>query len=583
MSSRRHHIVILFDPCTLDAQSQTVQLKKATYQLQYQRNFLSIILECISEYMRIIFDLHPSSITFDLISCGTKIHHQKHITKSDYFASMEQFSSIIGVQTCDQTKFAEGIDKHLSNLPSDLQNAHQHSSPFDSHHAPPITHLIFIARNQQPIENYKYVTNESTGASINFAKLCKSAKIRNASIRNVSILKYDAIDMNIHCRPWKKTTAAAYGCKGNQKEDKEEGEYIDYEAQEDEDDILMIDFDGDKSEIIEFYESITTIDKLHSSLLDLMCDIQFSSVIRQVNIVSVPFKDPQTQVKTSLTIPMVCCIDNIGHSHLYNTMYFAHYERERVGEYENIESLQWCKIPSSMDSEHFDWCDWFTTNIVLISPSKLDDTSRLLMKFINKKKIATLRANYGTKPKPKHENKSKITHCIKLVGMQLYLLTVRYKFPWFSPHGVQLPNYAKHGHNKTEHDHCFKHWMESKNICKTLMDSKPPFVNTKNKLNVMQMNTATVAKSSPSQQNKASNASDSQAQINNFARCKQFVSSSEMTRISTHLLPNAMPLIGKEFTAQLICNTHGNNSNNKEPTNDQGISLFDMFYMQEAK
>eukprot|EP01083_Nonionella_stella_P289577 985409_1 len=290
MSSKRHHIVILFDPCTLDAKSQTVQLKKATYQLQYQRSFLSIILECISEYMRIIFDLHPSLITFDLISCGTKIHHQKCITKSDYFGTMEQFATINGIKTCDQTKFAEGLDKHLSNLPSDLHNAQQYTSPFDSHHFPPTTHLIFIARNQQSIENYKYVINPSNGASINFTKLSKSAKIRNGSIRNVYILKYGG--MNIHCRPWTKTTAAAYGYKQNQKDDKEEGEYVDYEEQEDEDDIHMIDFDGDKSQIIEFYESITTINKLHSSLLDLMCDIQFSSVIRQVNIVSVPFKDP---------------------------------------------------------------------------------------------------------------------------------------------------------------------------------------------------------------------------------------------------------------------------------------------------
>eukprot|EP01084_Bolivina_argentea_P287726 493718_1 len=91
MSSIRHHVAILFDPCTLDAESQTVQLKKASYQLEFKRNFLSLILSSISEYIRIIFDLHPSFITFDIISCGSKIHSQTSITKRDYIRTLERF------------------------------------------------------------------------------------------------------------------------------------------------------------------------------------------------------------------------------------------------------------------------------------------------------------------------------------------------------------------------------------------------------------------------------------------------------------------------------------------------------------
>ena len=97
--SLRHHIAILFDPCTEEAQKQNVQLKKSHYQLPLSRSFLSLILESISEYMRIIFDLHPSHITFDIISCGNKINSQTSIKKSDYIQTMERFTWISGVKS----------------------------------------------------------------------------------------------------------------------------------------------------------------------------------------------------------------------------------------------------------------------------------------------------------------------------------------------------------------------------------------------------------------------------------------------------------------------------------------------------
>ena len=141
------------------------------------------------------------------------------------------------------------------------------------------------------------------------------------------------------------------------------------------------------SELIEFYECKININKLHETLLDLICNVQFSSTIRRMDIVNVPFKDPVTQIKTSLSIPMVCCIDNINHQHLYNRNYLSNYDIECNSEYHDITNLHWCKVPESSGDNKFDFSDWITRSLVLITPSKLDDTSRLLMKFINKKKL----------------------------------------------------------------------------------------------------------------------------------------------------------------------------------------------------
>eukprot|EP01084_Bolivina_argentea_P287725 493714_1 len=274
MSSIRHHVAILFDPCTLDAESQTVQLKKASYQLEFKRNFLSLILSSISEYIRIIFDLHPSFITFDIISCGSKIHSQTSITKRDYIRTLERFSFISGIKNSSQTKFVEAMEQFLLELPSDFYNSHKYSSPFNSHQFPPITHILFIARNQKDIKTYKYLIsnendiNQNQNQQINFTLLCKTAKIRNHSIKKVYILKYNPCDNNTEST-WIKTTNSAYK-SGIETKNK-----------------------------IDFYETIININNLHKSLLNLLCNIQFPLTIRKLNIVSVPFKDPITQTKTS--------------------------------------------------------------------------------------------------------------------------------------------------------------------------------------------------------------------------------------------------------------------------------------------
>ena len=606
--SLRHHIAILFDPCTEEAQKQEIQLKKSSYQLQFNRSYLSLILECISEYMRIIFDLHPSFITFDIISCGNKIHSQTSITKQDYVKTLERFAFINGVKNANQTKFVEAMEQFLLELPSDFYNSHKYSSPFGSNQIPPITHILFIARNQKNVGNYQYLIDEETNTKISFTNICKSAKKRNHSIQKVYTLKYGKSDQDN--KPWTKATHFAYRKKEeynndnendngdidmnkNQKNDDDD----DDDGDNDLDEEKNIEMDDNKSEMIEFYECIININKLHDTLLDLMCNIQFGSRIRRINIVNVPFKDPLTQIKTSLSIPMVCCIDNINHKHLYNIMYFTNYDIEYNKQYDDILSLQWSKVP---DSDKFDWSDWITQNMILITPSKLDDTSRLLMKFINKKKIATLRANY--KPhavnnyfiKSKFDNKLRITHAVKLIGMQLYLITIintkniegynttyndlrtnnehylnkNKKFP-FNQYCLQsylLPNAIK----KDINSHCFKHWIENKKISKAFVDILPPFFKHDNKLNIMEMNETKVDATIDNSSGVLNE------NINNFGRYKQFVSSSHLTMISSQLEPNATIQIGKELTAKTISDKC-HNGNIKTSTNQKNnISLFDL-------
>ncbi len=262
--------------------NNTIRSDKASYQLQFKRNFLSLMLESISEYIRIIFDLHPSFITFDIISCGSKIHSQTSITKSDYIRTLERFLFINGIENSTETKFVEAMERFLLELPSDFYNSHKYSSPFNSHIFSPITHILFIARNQTNIKPYKYlISNEIENQQINFTLLCRTAKIRNHSIKKVYILKYNPSDKNTENT----------NCKWNK----------------------------------------------------------------------------------TLTLQEEECLSN--------------------KEYNNIINLQWTKLPTDVN-DPFVWSDWITLNIILITPSKLNDTSRLLMKFINKKKIATLRANY---------------------------------------------------------------------------------------------------------------------------------------------------------------------------------------------
>ena len=384
MSSSRHHIAILFDPCTLSAMKESVSLKKSNYELQFERTFLSMILEPIAEYMRIIFDLHPSFITFDVISCGDRIHSQTSITKSGYLGTIDRFSSIIGVEECEQTKFVEAMERFLLELPSDFYNSHNFDSPFDSHQFPPQTHILFIARNQAQIEKYKFCINRDKMTTINFADLCKTAKLKNDSIGRVHILKYDQLESPNS--EWTRTTKAAYKQKKKEKMNElEDGELI-----EDDQDEQM--YDG--AEFIDFYEATASIDSLHSFLVTLICQIQFPAMLRRMPIVSVPFKDPLTQKKTALTIPMILCLNS------------------HMAQNENVCSLEWKKV------DEFDWSHFLISDIALIAPSKLNDTSRLLMKFVTKKKIATLSANYA------HSKNEKITHCIMLIGMKIYLVSL---------------------------------------------------------------------------------------------------------------------------------------------------------------
>ena len=584
MSSIRHHIAILFDPCTLDARNEKIKLKKAPYQLEFSRNFLSLILESISEYIRIIFDLHPSFITFDILSCGDKIHSQTSITKSSYIKSIERFASINGILSSDETKFVEAIEQFLLELPSDFYNSHKYSSPFNSHQFPPITHIIFIARNQDNIKINKYLINQKLEQQIDFIHLCKTAKIRNHSIKKVYILKYDKGDEII--KNWTKheNDDNDVDIKNNDVDDKDDND-------DDDDD------DDDNDDDIEFYESITGINKLHTSLLNLICNIQFPSIIHQIDIVQVPFKDPTTSIKTQLSIPMVCCINNINHKHLYNTMYFTNYDTESVisNQYNDIIKLQWSKIP---DSDKFDWADWLTQNLILITPSKLDDTSRLLMKFINKKKIATLRAHYKEDKKSayfiksNYSNKPRITHSIRLIGLQLYLMEVIYvkdidgyninnnnhhdlkqinnKFPYYE-YCLQshlLPNIA---HSKLTH--CLKSWITNKNIANKIIDIKPPFFNKNNKLNIMEINDD----KNNDDNNNNDNNNEMKPNINNFCKKKQFISSVDIHRVTLALdrEQNIKNQIGRNLTAKQISEIKNDNIQNC--ANPQNISLFDMF------
>ena len=595
--SVRHHIAILFDPWTEEAQKQNVQLKKSNYQLPLSRSFLSLILESISEYMRIIFDLHPSFITFDIISCGNKINSQTSITKADYIGTMERFTWISGVKSAEQVKFVEAIEQFLLELPSDFYNSHKYSSPFDSNQLPPITHILFIARDQQNIQNYKFLIKEDINAQINFTSIAKTAKLKNHSIQKVYILKYGKTDQDN--KSWTKTTQFAYNNINDNDNKKDEGDDDDDEEQKNNENVEQL---SSSSEMIEFYECKTNIDKLHDRLLDLICDIQFSKEIRRINIVNVPFKDPVTQIKTSLSIPMVCCIDNINHKHLYNNSYFSNYDTECNSEYDDIINLQWCKVPESTGDNKFDFGDWITTNLILITPSKLDDTSRLLMKFINKKKIATLRANYKAEKmnqyfvKSRLDNKFRITHAVKLIGLQLYLISIisiknidgyntiynelrqnnqdqlrrNDQFPLneYCLQSYLLPTSLK----KDMNQHCFKHWIENKKLSKAFIDIEPPFFKEENKLNVMEMNETKIDATIDNTSGVLNE------NINNFGRYKQFVSSTHISMISNQLEPNATVQIGKELTAKVISDKHNKSEdivvNTANPQSN--ISLFDM-------
>ena len=74
-------------------------------------------------------------------------------------------------------------------LPSDFYNSHKYSSPLGSNQVPPITHILFLARDQENIQNYKFLINKEMNAQINFTSICKTAKLKNRSIQNVYILK----------------------------------------------------------------------------------------------------------------------------------------------------------------------------------------------------------------------------------------------------------------------------------------------------------------------------------------------------------------------------------------------------------
>merc|ERR1711933_272113 len=190
-------------------------------------------------------------------------------------------------------------------------------------------------------------------------------------------------------------------------------------------------------------------------------------------------------------------------------------------------------------NDDFEFSECIVTNIALIAPAKMNETSRLLMKFVAKKRMATLSANYAT---IKNE---KISHCIKAIGTQLYLVSIQ---SVKHLHAMQRPtNGAK--------NHCFEEWLKNENICNSLTTIGPPFFDANNKTNVMQ-----------------------------FSECKdkQFISSSFMDNISSQLLPVALEHIGKELTAKVIAQSHetfdpSNDSANHHPNQ----SLFDMYWGSE--
>ena len=155
MDCDRHHISILFDAWDICASNvpRQIDCKKGGFRLEYHTSFLSYILYAITNYMRVLFDLNCSFLTFDLLTCGTgknRIFNQCNIENGDFLHIISKFGHIHGIKHCKQTKFVQAIKKFLSQAPSDFNDEYSYN------YNRCVSDVIFIAKyNQEKLQNTK--------------------------------------------------------------------------------------------------------------------------------------------------------------------------------------------------------------------------------------------------------------------------------------------------------------------------------------------------------------------------------------------------------------------------------------------
>ncbi len=155
-----------------------------------------------------------------------------------------------------------------------------------------------------------------------------------------------------------------------------------------------------------------------------------------------------------------------------------------------------------------------------------------------------------------------------------YYLAKNKRFPFseYCLQSFQLPNSVKKHSPQTFESKL--NWFRNENISKSLAQIKP---------STAALQTLEINKQSSNSENKMDSDTDKHnhddtvgVDHNNFGKCKQFLSSDEMCKISKQLLPNALQMgIAKDLTAKVI-NNH--NRNNDKNDNHKNMSLFDMFY-----
>ena len=430
---RKKHVSILIDGWEKECKCDNIKLKQASYNFKITKNYYTIMLENMLEYIRIIFDLYAINTTMDLISFNKELFTSKNIDKNNYNVILNELN--YPEQTnMNGLHLVKAIEKYLLSIPRSLKKFYNNYTPFESNLNKPVSDAIFLLRNQNnglfyynvkphkspkspkspskdgdndikmdnnndiKIENSNIDDSDKTIPNkyiLNILDLIDQVRVKNRAIKNVYVIHID--EGNEIKTKWTRYNENIHSSSRIKEESKDMDEDID---------ILTTKLNNND---INAYSCVVGIHGLNQVLTQLICDLQFKYVIKRFDITNVPYLVPGTKQKTHLSIPMFMCINNIHGNMLYNETHFGSNECEILNESDNFNKLSWIKKLPDIN-------DWIPNKIYSISLAKMDENSRLLIKFLSKKGIAGL--------KRENTDGNKATHVIKLIGTKLVLLNV---------------------------------------------------------------------------------------------------------------------------------------------------------------